>query len=179
MPISLAGTPVVSQNWSSSLTVDCPANVQPGDFIGVWFVANDDFAPTPPPGYSNLISGGDLDGNGVFFYYHIQQPGNSTSVTFDYNETVSLSAICAAYSGVNTSNPIDTFASQANMVSTTIISPSITTTIADDTLLMLYDLNAIGTVSLAQPRNDRAAGNVRRRSHGLGGSAAYDSGRHR
>ncbi len=53
VPISLVGTPVVSQNWSSSLTVRCPANVQPGDFIGVWFVANDNFAPTPPPGYSN------------------------------------------------------------------------------------------------------------------------------
>ena len=147
VPISLVGTPVVSQNWSSSLNVNCPANVQPGDFIGVWFVANDNFAPTPPPGYSNLISGGDLDGNGVSFYYHIQQPGDSTSVVFDYNETVSLSAICAAYSGVNTSHPIDTSASLVNTSSTTIVSPSITTTIAEDTLLMLYNLNAIGTVN--------------------------------
>ena len=63
------------------------------------------------------------------------------------NETVSLSAICAAYSGVNTSNPIDTFGSQPNMVSTTIVSPSIATAISNDVLLMLYNLNAIGTVS--------------------------------
>ena len=126
----------------------CPASAQPGDFIGVWFVANDNFAPTPPTGYSNLISGGDLDGNGVFFYYHIQQPGDPTSLTFGYNETISLSAICAAYSGVNNSSPIDGAPnSQANEVSTTIVSPSVTTTIANDTLLMLYNLNAIGTVS--------------------------------
>jgi len=94
-----------------------------------------------------VISGGDLDGNGVFFYYHFQQPGDSTSVSFGYRETVSLSAICAVYSGVNTSNPIDNFAAQANMVSTTIVSPSISTAIANDELLMLYNLNAIGAVS--------------------------------
>jgi hypothetical protein len=127
--------------------VNCPASTQPGDFVGVWFVANDGFAPTPPSGYTNVISGGDLDGNGDFFYYHFQQPGDPTSVSFGYRETVSLSAICAVYSGVNTTNPIDAFNSQANTVSTTIVSPSITTATANDELLMLYNLNAIGTVS--------------------------------
>ncbi len=147
-PITLIGRPVVSRKWSSSLTVRCPANVQPGDFIGVWFVANDSFAPTPPSGYINVIDGGDLAGNnGVAFYYHIQQPGDSASVNFGYRETVSLSAICAVYSGVNTSNPIDNFGSQPNTVSTTIVSPSITTAIANDALLMLYNLNAKGAVS--------------------------------
>jgi len=143
----MIGTPVVSQHDGSPLTVSCPASAQPGDFIGIWFVANDGFAPTPPAGYVNVISGGDLDGNGDFFYYHIQQPGDPTSVSFTYRETVSLSAICAVYSGVNTVNPIDNFNSQANTVSTTIVSPSITTTIANDELLMLYNLNAKGAVS--------------------------------
>ena len=143
----MVGTPVVSQHDGSPLTVSCPASAQPGDFIGIWFVANDGFAPTPPAGYVNVISGGDLDGNGDFFYYHIQQPGDPTSVSFTYRETVSLSAICAVYSGVNAVNPIDSFNSQANTVSTTIVSPSITTTIANDELLMLYNLNAKGAVS--------------------------------
>ena len=127
--------------------MSCPSSAQSGDFIGIWFVANDSFAPTPPAGYINVISGGDLDGNGVFFYYHIQQPGDPTSVSFGYRETVSLSAICAVYSGVNTSTPIDTFASQANTVSTTIVSPSISTANSNDELLMLYNLNAKGSVS--------------------------------
>jgi len=122
--------------------VNCPATTQTGDFLGIWFVANDNLAPTPPSGYINLISGGDLDGNGVFFYYHIQQDGDPTSVTFDYSETVSLSALCAAYSGVNTTDPIDgTPSAMANEVSTTITSPSITTSIPTDTLLMLYNVN--------------------------------------
>jgi hypothetical protein len=138
---------VVSQAWASSLAVACPSSVQPGDLIAIWLVANDSAAPVLPSGYSSAVSGSDYNGNLSGFYYHVYEAGDPTSVTFVYGETVSRSAICAVYAGVDAGNPIDTQASQVNSVDTTIVSPSVTTSVANDMLLMLYSLNTIGSVS--------------------------------
>jgi len=89
----------------TSISLTLPSSIQPGDISVVGIVsASTDATFTPPTGWTTLLNAGS---NGVF--YRIYQTGDSTTIAFTASESNWLTAQGITYTGVDQTNPIDSF----------------------------------------------------------------------
>jgi len=143
-----AGTvqPIVTQNatqsvTSNSITLSLPSAPQAGDVLvaGVNYYAPGN-PPTAPPGWTlvdNVVSvfdgnGGSQNG-GYATYIHVVQASDPTSYTWTFPQVNAISGSILEVTNVDTSNPIDAHAAQAQGgPAATATTPSVTATSTND-----------------------------------------------
>jgi Phosphoesterase family len=138
--IRIAGSPTTGRVTSNTqISASLPSGVSNGDWVGCIFSAGASSTLTPPAQYTlvpHTLRTTSAITTGV--YSHIWHTGNPTSgLTFQSSASANLSYICAAYSGVNQTSPVDASGSLHNAKSKILTSPSIGGH-ANDLLLMVY-----------------------------------------
>jgi hypothetical protein len=119
-----------STGSGTTLQITKPSGVSADDILVAWI--NDDSAATltPPSGWTAIGETGRLR-----TYYYVA--GASEPATYTWSSSVSgaKAGSILAYSGGDTSVPVDVSSFQTNVSSTTMTCPSITTTATDTTLV--------------------------------------------
>jgi Inosine-uridine preferring nucleoside hydrolase/Purple acid Phosphatase, N-terminal domain len=136
---------------TTTLTLTAPSGAQSGDVL----IASLGFGRsgassqpllTAPSGWT-LVSRTNQGADGsLAVYSHVFAAGES-SYTWNTNVAVGGTAFLAAYGGVDTANPIDVSKGQTVKKSQTIPAPSVTTTMAGETLVAGYFANRGGATS--------------------------------
>jgi RHS repeat-associated protein len=123
----------------TSITVGKPAGVTTNDLLLGAITVRSNLAITPPAGWTLVRS--DASGTTITqaIYRKVagaSEPANYTW-TFAGPVTGTVGAI-VAYSGVNTTTPVDVSGGQANASSASVTAPSVTTTVANDMLVGFF-----------------------------------------
>lgn len=97
-----------TSNGATSLTINRPATTQTGDVLFADIVTNVGNSSTisAPSGWTQLVT----DSNSALrssAFWHVASAGDPSSFTFTFNGSYQSSGGIAAYSGVDTTNPID------------------------------------------------------------------------
>jgi hypothetical protein len=82
-------------------------------------------------------------------FVHVAAPGEPTSYTWSFSQALTAVGTIAAYSGVDTANPINAHNGQATASSTTITAPSVTTNVANAELVAFFGIT--GKTGLTPP----------------------------
>jgi len=148
MAIAIRGTPTVGVDVGTGTAAVLPAGIANNDLVIVLVAAQPSGRTiTPPTDYTqvpNCFKNTTQPTAGV--YWHLWKTGDTTSPLFSISGgSTNLSNLCGAYSGVNTSAPIDGSNGQQNTSTLTHTSPSISPAGSADELLMLYALSTGGT----------------------------------
>jgi hypothetical protein len=98
-----AGAFSVNDGSSSSLTVQMPANIVPGNLLVVWMAANNTYTASPVTGWTFLNSEAV---NGLVFAYRIADGNEGTSVNFGWSGALGVIGQTLQFSGVNTTTPL-------------------------------------------------------------------------
>ena len=134
---------------STSQTVPVPAGAAPGDvLVGV---ATAPVAPaglSTPAGWSRVRL--DDNGSGVetAVFVHVVGTSEPASYTWSFDRT-NVAVVVMAVSGVDTTDPVDASAAAFADYTSTVVAPSLTTTSADD-LLVLFVGNQGGSGAAPQ-----------------------------
>ena len=125
---------------ASSLDLSTPAGVQADDVliavVGVRGGAGTTI--TTPSGWS-LINSTNYNSNLLSsIYYRIASGSEPSSTSFAFSSSEKASGVMAAYTGVDTSSPINAQDVQSNASSSTLTTPSVTTTTNDTMLVAAY-----------------------------------------
>lgn len=135
------GTSFTSGTTSGTLTIARPTSAVSGDVLiaGIGWVGNHlSTSPTAPAGWTLIRRDGD-NALGQFSYYRVAGASEPTSYTWTGLAENSAGGI-AAYSGVDTANPINAHAGQMDTVKDQAIAPSITTTRGNVVLVSVFSL---------------------------------------
>jgi hypothetical protein len=147
---------------ASSLVISVPSGVVAGDVMIAAVDAEGSTAITPPGGWSStgLFAGTTNYGySGVYF----RVAGSSEPSSYSWSLGTSRKAVgkITAYTGVENSAPIEVTATTAGgLTGTSDSAPSITTTVANTTVLMEFAaLNSLGSFTITPPTgtNTRAS----------------------
>lgn len=169
MGIVLHGTPTTQRATSAtSLTVTLPSGISNGDLIAVGFSYNGPSSTIGAPAGWTVVANTQVSSASAItgaFLWKIWHTGDPTTAAITQSgSAATLQAVCAAYSGVNQTSPIDASLGQANTNSTTGTSPSITVPAGHnaDQLLMFYSIPGSGhaatSPSLGTVRADLTTG---------------------
>lgn len=133
------------RNQGSSIAGTFPDSSPTNNELIVVCITGQGSAITLASGYT-LISGTKVSWNNDPFEcaYHVWQTGDTTAPSFSLGGTY-IGETIYMIKGENASAPIDTALAQANSLSSTYTSPSITTSVASDQLLMIYGSGLQGT----------------------------------
>jgi RHS repeat-associated protein len=146
--ISLVGTPATSSGKQTSVTITLPSGTVAGDEVVLGSTQRSTTTVTAPSTYTQVAtvtSAGSSPLATTTVFRHTVVAGE-TSVTMTYSTNTSAYAVVAAvYSGVNPNQPIDVYATGSAAAGTTVTAPSVTTTHANDQLLVFQ--GAFGTFS--------------------------------
>ncbi|MFN2488245.1 MAG: Ig-like domain-containing protein [Actinomycetota bacterium] len=132
---------------ATTLVIPTPSGVVPGDVL----IASVDIAGTPtttaPAGWTLIRT--DTRGTRLrkLSYFHVAGASEPSSYRWTFNAARAAGGGIAAYSGVDTSDPIDASGGKANAASTSITAPSITTTVPDALLVGLFGMRGKRTVT--------------------------------
>jgi hypothetical protein len=141
---------------STSLTVNVPAGVQNGDFmiatLSVRTVGSGALMGTPAAGWTALRPMMDGGWTRVYMYTRVasSEPAN---YTWTFNIKTVAAAGIVAYSGVDTSDPVDldAFTTQPNWTDT-YVTPSITTTVNNAMIVTTFSVGgATAGLTIVQP----------------------------
>jgi len=132
----------------TAIVVNKPAGVVTNDVLLAAVSVDQTPTITPAAGWTLVRS----DANGTTqtqaLYWHAAGGSEPATYTFAFGAPVTAAvAGIAAYSGVNTTTPIDVAAGQANAASTSITAPSITTTVANTMVVGVFGLDKNATFS--------------------------------
>ena len=106
-----------------------------------------DVIVTPPAGW-NLISINAPDANiGMATYWRINNGSEPASYSWGYDQSVKTGGSMSAYSGVNTSSPIDITADSPGGASGDPVAPDVLTTQADTMVIALYGIKKNTTIA--------------------------------
>jgi RHS repeat-associated protein len=145
--ISLVGT-ATSSGKSTSVTINLPSGTVAGDEVVLGSTQRSTTTMTAPSTYTQVAtvtSGGASPLATTTVFSHTVAAGE-TSVTLTYSTNTSAYAVVlAVYSGVNPNAPVDVSATGSAAATTTVTAPSVTTTHANDQLLVFQ--GAFGTFS--------------------------------
>ena len=145
--ILLVGTVTASGN-ATSLRLTLPSGIQPNDQVVVASTQPSTTTVTAPSGYTQVAtvtSSGSSPLATTTVFRHAVVSGD-TSVTLTYStSSTAQAAVLTVYRGVNPSQPVDVSATASAAASTSVTGPSVTTTMANDQLLMFQ--GGVGTFS--------------------------------
>src|SRR5581483_6207458 len=144
---------------ASSLVLPVPAGVAAGNvLLAVVDVASSNTVSTPA-GWTLVRSDVTTASGGVtgqWAYYHVAGGSEPASYTWQLGGKVGAAGAILAYSGADTTNPIDAAAGQAGSTkSTAITAPSVTTTVAGDMLVGLFGIHGQHTVTPPATMSER------------------------
>jgi len=161
-----------AQNVSAgSITINKPAGASANDVMVASIALGGQETITPPSGWSrardpqtstalDFISGTLHQ----VIYYKVAAPGEPASYTWTFSAKQNATGGIAAYSGVDTTAPIDVGAGQSNVSSTAINAPSVTTRVADTRVVGLFAVAANASITPPARMSERgevASGKVK------------------
>ena len=135
-----------------TLDLPAPGGVSIGDLLiaQIAYNANGAATITPPAGW-NVIDVVSHPTKGIMQGLYWREATGSEpsqySFTLSSGGSDTASGAIGAYSGVDMANPIDAFGGQTNGTSTSVVAPSITTTVADATLIGFFAVRDDGAIT--------------------------------
>ena len=140
----------------SALTLTRPAAAQAGDvLIAQVTAASSTVAITPPAGWTAIdtTTSGTSVKDGA--YWHVAATNDPTSWAWTFNASVKASGGISAYSGVQTTAPIDATAVTATGSGTAITAPSVTTTKNNSIVITTFGTRTGTTITPAAGTAER------------------------
>jgi hypothetical protein len=158
MAVAFRAAGTIAETSSTSLVVPYPAGVVSGDLLVIQYSAATSAVTTTPSGWTLLLgptSGSDGQGDKFSVFYRVAGASEPSSVTIAKTTSGGGAGIMAAYSGVNTSSPIDASAA-ANLPSSgsSGTTPSVTTTQTNTMLLRFYWVWVSGSPNITPAGTD-------------------------
>ena len=143
-PIAFHGASqaVYASDSTASLRLTAPAGAQSGDVLiaslgfGSSYVSSQPTL-TPPAGWT-LVTRTDRNTNAALAIYRHVFSAGETSYTWTASALVGGTVFLGAFSGVDSSNPVDVAAGLAQGASTSLLAPSVTTTAANEMLVASF-----------------------------------------
>jgi hypothetical protein len=145
-PISLRDSRSAANAGDTTLLILAPSAAQPGDVLLAEVAVRGTPAITPPTGWVLLRSDATNKPQTQSVYYRIASNAEPTSFTWTFSEATAAAGGILDYGGVDSSNPIDVHAGQANGKSKSLTAPSITTTVTGDVVVAFFDITRNNTV---------------------------------
>ena len=131
---------------ATTLVLPKPSGVVAGDALLAAVAVRGQPAITPPAGWTLVRQ--DVNGTtmrqAVFVHIAGSEPG---PYTFTFASAQSAAGGIVAYSGVDTSDPVDVHGGQLNAASTSMTAPSVTTTGPDRMLIAFFGLPALSSMT--------------------------------
>lgn len=147
-PGTYRSTATAASTPLTTIVVTKPAGVATNDVLLAAVSVDQTPTITPPAGWTLVRS----DANGTTqtqaIYWHAAGASEPATYTFTFGAPVaSAVAGLVAYSGVDTTSPIDVAGGQSNAASSSITAPSVTTTVANTMLVGFFGLDNDATIS--------------------------------
>jgi chitinase len=141
---------------SASITIAKPSGAMQGDLLLGHIANGNDLTITPPSGWILLDANSVTTGNGFgqASYYKIAGASEPANYTWSSSGTNYLAGAILAYSGVNSSNPINAHGGRADASSTSHSTPTITTTVDGSVIVSFFGTdvtNALAPDSWTSP----------------------------
>ena len=144
---------------ASSLVLPVPAGVVSGDVLLAVVDVGSTNSSTAPAGWTLVRSDATTTSGSVtaqYVYYHVAGGGEPSSYTWTFGGKTGVAGAMLAYSGVDTTNPIDAHSGQAGTTkSVSITAPSVTATVSGDMLVGLFGIHAQHTIAPAASMVER------------------------
>ena len=151
MALPVSTTSKYNSSNAASVVVDQPAGYwSPGNLlVAILYVNRSTPTWTPPAGWNTSTGsqGGASDGGAALFWYVIPEGGAASSYTFDCSASNKTNCVVLEYDGADYSD-IDAWAGGGSNHSPQTF-PSVTTTVANDALVLVYGVN--GTAAVTWP----------------------------
>jgi hypothetical protein len=146
-----------SSSARSSITIPRPAGTASGHVMLASIVANDDDPNfTAPAGWTLVRQDTVVDALRQNLYVKVAGGAEPSAYTWTLSGTRRVAGGVTTYSGVDTSDPVDTHGATAQASPTTaVIAPSVTTTVEDTLLVHFAAVNAEGTISAPPGMTER------------------------
>ncbi|HZR02677.1 MAG TPA: LamG domain-containing protein [Burkholderiales bacterium] len=136
---------------AASVTINVPAGTKAGDLLLAAVAARNAATVTAPAGWTAVAALNTTSGTTLrqVVYYRVATGTEPASYTFTLSSSVRTAGLIVAYRGVDTANPIDVSAGQANASASTITAPSITPSVTGTMLVGLFSAATGTTISSA------------------------------
>jgi len=140
---------------STTITITKPASTVSGNFLiaDITFQGGTTITVTPPAGWTLILRTNNGTSVGTATYYKVAGGAEPANYTWTTTSTRQLGGIIR-YTGVNNSSPIDVSAA-ATGNSTTPTAPTVTTTLANDRVLVFYGFSDDVTFSTPSGTTER------------------------
>jgi hypothetical protein len=139
-----------------ALTIATPAGVQTGDVMLAAITVRSSAKIAPPAAFTQVrasVTGSDLRQAVYVSVAGATVPG---SWRFGLNAKSVVAGAIAAYSGVNTASPVETTGARKNASSTSIIAPSVTSTVPGSMLVGVFGIATNATMTPAATMTELA-----------------------
>jgi hypothetical protein len=149
---------------ATSLSISAPAGTAVGQVLfAVVLARTAGTTVTPPAGRTQVISTASAKNLKQIVYWKAATAGEPASYSFTLSASVKASGVVVAYSGLDTSAPVELSGGQANASSTSITAPTLTPAQASSLLLGFYGIANAGVSSaptgFASRGTDASSGN--------------------
>jgi hypothetical protein len=134
----------LSSSGVGSVTITAPAGLATGDVMIAYVAQNTSSLPAvsaAPSGWTALLEQDDGSSIGGSVYYRVATSADvagTTTYTWTFQNSARSGGLILAFSGVSTTAPVATSASQANANSGTYTAPSVTPGMANTELVVLF-----------------------------------------
>jgi Domain of unknown function (DUF1929)/Bacterial Ig domain len=145
--IGFRGATSAANASTTTLVLPLPAGVAPGDVLLASVAVRGGPSITAPSGWS--LARLDMDGSFVRQAMYVKVASTSEPASFTWTLSAAKQAAggIAAFTGVDTTNPVDASAGQVNASATSLTAPSVTTTVPDTMLVAFYGVAPLTQLS--------------------------------
>jgi hypothetical protein len=143
-----------TQKSQDSLTIIKPAGTVENDVMlaNIYAVGASTPTITPPSGWTLIISTvGSASNSRLSTYYKVAGASEPANYQWTFSGGQTNQGGISTYYGVNTADPIDVYGGQANTASISYTAPSVTTTVANTTLVAGFGALAGGSDNTVTP----------------------------
>ena len=133
----------------STLTLSAPAGIQSGDVLVAHVVVRSaGNVITPPAGWGLVLRQNSTGSIATAAYVKVAGASEPASYTWSFGTAGQASGGIAAYTGVNTTTPVDASHAQYNDSSSNVNNTGVTTTVANDMLVYAVGITTATTVNV-------------------------------
>jgi hypothetical protein len=145
--IALRGSAAAANTGTASLVLPTPAGTTADDVLLAAVTVRGTPTITPPPGWTLVRT--DTRGTALrqAVFVHVAGGGEPPSYSWTFSQALTAVGTIAAYSGVDTADPIDADAGLAAASSATITAPSLTTSVANTQLVAFFGITGKTAIS--------------------------------
>jgi hypothetical protein len=154
-PIVLRSSSSAANATTTTLVIPAPSGIESGDVLLAEVAVRDEPTITTPTGWVFLRSDVSTAPQTQSVYYLVATDTEPTSYTWTFTNARAAAGGILDYSGVNSFDPIDAHAGQANGKSTSLTAPSITTTVTGDVVIAFFDVTRNNQVEPPAPMTER------------------------